>query len=61
MTLAFLWLAASAGALSLVTPCVFPMIPITVSYFTTHNGVDRRTALRNAVVFGLGIVLPSRR
>ena len=33
------------------------MIPITVSYFTTHSGADRRTALRNAVVFGLGIVL----
>ena len=57
MTLAFLWLAASAGALSLLTPCVFPMVPITVSYFTSHSGTDRRTALRNALVFGLGIVL----
>ncbi len=27
----FLWLAVSLGALSLLTPCVFPMIPITVS------------------------------
>ncbi len=57
MTLAFLWLAASAGALSLLTPCVFPMVPITVSYFTSHSGTDRRTALRNALVFGVGIVL----
>jgi thiol:disulfide interchange protein len=54
---AFLWLAASAGALSLLTPCVFPMVPITVSFFTSHSGADRRTALRNALVFGLGIVL----
>ncbi|MCV5004900.1 hypothetical protein OFM39_35130, partial [Escherichia coli] len=26
----FLWLAATLGAISLLTPCVFPMIPITV-------------------------------
>src|SRR5208282_6052579 len=32
----FIWLAAVMGALSLLTPCVFPMIPITVSYFTNH-------------------------
>jgi len=54
---AFLWLAISAGALSLLTPCVFPMVPITVSYFTSHSSADRRTGLRNALVFGLGIVL----
>ena len=30
----FLWLAVTMGALSLLTPCVFPMVPITVSYFT---------------------------
>lgn len=57
MTAPFIWLAASAGALSLLTPCVFPMIPITVSYFAQHGAVDRRTAIRNAVVFGVGIVL----
>jgi thiol:disulfide interchange protein len=57
VTAAFIWLAASAGALSLLTPCVFPMIPITVSYFAQHSGVDRRTSVRNALVFGAGIVL----
>ena len=56
MTPAFLWLAASAGALSLLTPCVFPMVPITVSYFTSHSAVDRRASIRHALVFGLGIV-----
>src|ERR1051325_1284773 len=30
----FIWLAMTVGALSLLTPCVFPMVPITVSYFT---------------------------
>lgn len=52
----FLWAALIAGALSLLTPCVFPMIPITVSYFTNHAGGSRRTATINAFVFALGII-----
>jgi len=32
--LLFLWIAATMGALSLLTPCVFPMVPITISYFS---------------------------
>jgi thiol:disulfide interchange protein len=45
------------GALSLLTPCVFPMIPITVSYFTNHAAADRRRAVKNALVYGIGIIL----
>src|SRR5690242_9296511 len=52
----FLWFAATAGALSLLTPCVFPMVPITVSYFTQHAGESRAGALRSATVFGVGII-----
>ncbi len=52
----FIWLAATAGAISLLTPCVFPMVPITVSYFTQHAGTSRTHSLRNALIFGLGIV-----
>ena len=52
----FIWLAIGAGALSLLTPCVFPMIPITVSYFTNHAGKDRAKAVRLAAVYSLGIV-----
>jgi thiol:disulfide interchange protein len=54
---AFIWLALGMGALSLLTPCVFPMIPITVSYFTSHSANDRGAALRRAVVYSLGIIL----
>ena len=54
---AFLWLAMSVGALSLLTPCVFPMVPITVSYFTKHAAGSRRAAISNAVVYSGGIVL----
>jgi len=52
----FVWLAASAGALSLLTPCVFPMVPITVSYFTQHAGTDRKSSIRNALIFAAGII-----
>jgi thiol:disulfide interchange protein DsbD len=54
---AYVALAALMGALSLLTPCVFPMVPITVSYFTNRSGRSRRDAVVEAVVYGLGIVL----
>jgi thiol:disulfide interchange protein len=53
----FLWFAMAMGALSLLTPCVFPMIPITVSYFTNHAGGSRRSAVFTALVYGIGIIL----
>jgi thiol:disulfide interchange protein len=55
--LAYLGLAALMGALSLLTPCVFPMVPITVSYFTSRAGRGRTGAVTHALVYGAGIVL----
>lgn len=52
----FIWLAITLGALSLLTPCVFPMIPITVSYFTNHSGKSRAKALKLATVYSVGII-----
>ena len=52
----FLWLAAVMGALSLLTPCVFPMIPITVSYFTRTGERSRGSAAGNALIYALGIM-----
>ena len=52
----FVWLAATLGALSLLTPCVFPMIPITVSYFTNHSAGSRARSIRLATIYSLGIV-----
>lgn len=53
----YLALAAVMGFLSLLTPCVFPMVPITVSYFTARAGRTRREAVTQALVYGAGIVL----
>ena len=52
----FLLLAVAMGAFSLLTPCVFPMIPITVSYFTRTNETARGTPARNALVYAGGII-----
>jgi thiol:disulfide interchange protein DsbD len=47
----------SVGALSLLTPCAFPMVPITVSYFTNHAAGSRRKAAQQAAVYMVGIIL----
>jgi thiol:disulfide interchange protein len=54
--LPFMWLAMTMGAVSLATPCVFPMIPITVSYFTKNAEKNRAGAFKHALVYSLGIV-----
>jgi len=52
----FIWLAISFGAISLLTPCVFPMIPITVSYFMKHSDGDRTRTIKLATVYSAGII-----
>ena len=43
------------GLLALLTPCVFPMIPLTVSFFTNKD--SKSNSSLNAVIYGLFIVL----
>lgn len=43
------------GLVALITPCVFPMIPLTVSFFT-KTSKDRASSLRNALLYGLSII-----
>ena len=50
---AFLLLAVGAGFGAFLMPCIYPMIPITVSYFTHHVGAS---AIRMALVYGCAIV-----
>jgi cytochrome c biogenesis protein CcdA len=51
----FLLISFLAGLAAVITPCVFPMIPMTVSFFMRGSG-NRKSALRTAFVFGLSIV-----
>ena len=44
-----------AGLLALLTPCVFPMIPMTVSFFMKRSS-DRSKGIRDAMLYGVSIV-----
>lgn len=50
------WLGFLGGLVALLTPCVFPMIPLTVSFFTKRSG-SRRKGIQNAVLYGFFIFL----
>ena len=43
------------GLLALLTPCVFPMIPLTVSFFTKQSKTKAK-GVTNAIIYGLSII-----
>jgi thiol:disulfide interchange protein DsbD len=49
------WLAFTSGLLALLTPCVFPMIPMTVAFFLKNE--DRKKSIRDGIVFATAIIL----
>ncbi|GIU72932.1 MAG: thiol:disulfide interchange protein [Bryobacteraceae bacterium] len=53
----FLLLAFGFGLAAVFTPCVFPMIPITMTFFLTQAGSSRLGVLKQALVFCLGIIV----
>jgi thiol:disulfide interchange protein DsbD len=53
----YLLLAFGFGFAAIFTPCVFPMIPITMSFFLNQGNPTRSQSIRQAVVFCLGIML----
>lgn len=53
--LVFFLISFGAGLLGLLTPCVFPMIPMTISFFMNKQK-NRFNAILNAFVFGISIV-----
>lgn len=51
----FFFMAFLAGLAALLTPCVFPMIPMTVAFFTGKEN-SRTEAIKDATIFGLSII-----
>ena len=51
----FLW-GFGGGLIALLTPCVWPMIPMTVSFFLKKSG-NRRKAVTDALIYGISIVV----
>jgi len=49
-------IAFFSGFLALLTPCVFPMIPMTVSFFTKQSKT-KAAGIRNALIYGLSIIV----
>jgi thiol:disulfide interchange protein DsbD len=52
----FFLYAMGWGFLALLTPCVFPMIPITVSFFTKRHEKRTGSGIRDSTVFGIGVI-----
>lgn len=49
-------IAFLSGFAALLTPCVFPMIPMTVSFFTKRSKT-KAAGIRNAIIFGISIIV----
>ena len=45
------------GLIALITPCVWPVIPMTVSFFLKRSGENKAKARQDAVLYGLGIII----
>jgi len=54
--LSFMIIAFLAGLAALFTPCVFPMIPMTVTFFTGKSK-NKKHGIRKALIYGFSIVL----
>ena len=54
--LVIFFLSFLSGFAALLTPCVFPMIPMTVSFFTKQSQ-NKTAGIRNAILYGLSIII----
>lgn len=45
------------GLIALITPCVWPMIPMTVSFFLKRNKKEKKKAISEALVYGAAIII----
>jgi thiol:disulfide interchange protein len=52
----FFWISFVAGLIAILTPCVFPMIPMTVTFFM-KGSENKRKAKLQAIVYGLSIII----
>lgn len=51
------FLGILGGLIALVTPCVWPIIPMTVSFFLKRAKDDKKKGIRDAMLYGLSIVV----
>lgn len=56
-TLGFILTCIGLGLLTLIMPCTYPMIPITISVFSKGNQLTRATAFKRASIYAAGIIV----
>ena len=49
--------AILAGLIAILTPCVFPMIPMTVAFFSKDAKKDKNQAIKTGILFGVSIIV----
>ncbi len=52
----FFWVSFLSGFVALLTPCVFPLIPMTVTFFTKQSG-SKGAGIRKAFIYGVSIIV----
>ena len=52
----FIGFSMTMGLLALLTPCVFPMVPITVSFFTKRDQKTKKQGVKDALIYSFGII-----
>lgn len=58
--MSLLWILISGfagGLIALITPCVWPMIPMTVSFFLKRNKTEKKKAVGEAITYGIAIIV----
>ena len=51
------FIAFLAGLIAIVTPCVFPMIPMTVAFFAKNSNKNNKETIKTGLLFGLSIII----
>jgi thiol:disulfide interchange protein len=54
--LGFFWIGLIAGLIAVFMPCLYPLFPVTVTYFMHHYG-SRKQGLKNALLYSVSIIL----
>ncbi|MEP6466283.1 MAG: cytochrome c biogenesis protein CcdA [Parafilimonas sp.] len=54
--LSFFWIGFVAGLVAVFLPCLYPLFPVTVTYFMHHYG-SRKQGIKNALLYSLSIIL----
>jgi len=50
------FIAFLGGLIAIITPCVFPMIPMTVAFFSKGEEKNRKKAIQSGLLFGASII-----